>query len=96
MIINKITIPIINDDNSIIAVKPVTNNDLKMTVQPAKIVYKGEEIEPYEGSYEVTPSLSEQILQTAQKKMSQNVIIHEIPISKTLNERGGYTVIIGG
>lgn len=51
----------------------------------------------YEGDYEVTPSLSEEItLETAKKLMSDDVTIHKVPRYDVANEAGGKTVYIGG
>ena len=53
------------------------------------------EADPYDGPYEVTPSFSEQTLATNQKFMLNNVIVYEIPVTRTSNPQGGLTVIIG-
>lgn len=50
--------------------------------------------EEYEGSYEVTPKLEEQILQTAEKVMTNDLKIKEIPYAEVTNPAGGTTVII--
>jgi len=50
--------------------------------------------EHYEGSYEVTPSSSEQILETKNKTMIDNLIVNPIPYSVVDNEKG-LTVTIG-
>lgn len=34
---------------------------------------------PYHGEYEVTPSEEEQVLETAMKTLSQNVVVNPIP-----------------
>lgn len=51
--------------------------------------------EVYEGSYIVTPSVSKQILDTANKLMKSDVIIEEIPYAEVGNNSGGKTVTIG-
>lgn len=51
--------------------------------------------EPYEGEYEITPKLQTQTLPTAQKTMTNNLIIKEIPFSEVGNTSGGTTVCIG-
>jgi hypothetical protein len=51
--------------------------------------------EKYTGSYEVTPRADEQILDTANKIMSDDVTIKEIPYAEVTNPAGGITVIIG-
>lgn len=51
---------------------------------------------PYMDSYEVTPSMNEQVLQTQSKLMIDDVTVHAIPFTRTTNASGGYTAIIGG
>lgn len=51
--------------------------------------------EVYEGSYIVTPSVSKQTLDTANKLMKSDVIIEEIPYAEVGNNSGGKTVTIG-
>ncbi len=51
----------------------------------------------YTGDYVVTPKLNgEIVLETKGKKMTDNVIVKEIPISKIVNPNGGITLKIGG
>lgn len=50
----------------------------------------------YEGSYEVTPSVDPQQLETENKVMKENVNIKSIPFYKVSNIHHGNTVIIGG
>jgi len=49
----------------------------------------------YDGSYEVTPRLYAQSLDTDGKLMEDDVTVYEIPISHTTNPTGGLTVLIG-
>lgn len=49
---------------------------------------------PFEGSYEVTPTTSEQVLPTRTKTMANDLTVHQIPYVETTNESGGYTVSI--
>lgn len=48
----------------------------------------------YQGSYEVTPTASEQYLQTMNKTLTKNVTVHSTPYYEASNEQGGYTVTI--
>lgn len=48
----------------------------------------------YEGLYTVTPSQSQQVLETEGKLMSDNVVVNSIPFYKTGNNYG-YTIYIG-
>lgn len=50
----------------------------------------------YQGPYTVTPSSSEQILETEYKMMTDDVTVHSIPYFSTENPQGGNTVYIGG
>lgn len=50
----------------------------------------------YDGAYEVTPAFEEQVLDTKDKIMSENVTVHKIPRYDVSNEAGGKTVYIGG
>ena len=52
-------------------------------------------VETYDGSYEVTPRLYAQSLDTDGKLMQDDVTVYEIPISHTTNPTGGLTVLIG-
>lgn len=49
----------------------------------------------YDGEYEVTPRKSEQILETENKSMKENVKINPITYSAVDNPFGGQTVTIG-
>ena len=53
--------------------------------------------EPYIGTYEVVPDVYQaQVLDTANKLLSNNVKVHKIHQYETSNPSGGYTLIIGG
>lgn len=49
----------------------------------------------YEGTYVVDPRKVEQILETANKSMAEDVTVNPIYYSETSNEGGGYTAYIG-
>lgn len=49
----------------------------------------------YGGEYEVTPRLYAQYLDTDGKYMEDDVTVYEIPITRTSNQYGGQTVVIG-
>lgn len=51
--------------------------------------------EVYEGEYEVTPRVYQQVLETRDKIMLNDVVVHIIPLAKTLNTSNGYTATIG-
>lgn len=51
----------------------------------------------YDGEYEITPRPFEQTeLETAGKKLTENVKVLKIPYSEVDNNAGGHTVTIGG
>lgn len=52
------------------------------------------DVDPYTGSYEVTPKVDAQTLQTAQKMMTDDLIVTAIPIYEVSNNSGGHTVYI--
>lgn len=49
----------------------------------------------YEGDYNVTPRVYQQILPTKDKLMLDDVTVEIIPLTKVLNLQNGYTVTIG-
>lgn len=63
-----------------------------MAVELGRPVYMGGE--PYEGPYDVTPKVTAQTLQTAQKLMREDVSVRAIPYFDVSNPAGGNTVYI--
>ena len=67
------------------------------------VIYKGDrtiiapsaDVEVYEGNYAVTPQVSAQTLKTAQKYLSNDITIQEIPYAEVSNSAGGTTATIG-
>lgn len=55
--------------------------------------YVGGEV--YEGSYEVTPSVESQTLETKDRVLTDDITILEIPFFSVGNNSGGSTVYIG-
>lgn len=49
----------------------------------------------YEGEYVITPKFTEQVLETKQKSMSDNVTVEKITTLEVDNEAGGVTYIFG-
>jgi len=64
-------------------------------VEVGKVVIKHDEADDYEGEYTVTPSCESQILETANKKLADDVEIKAIPYYDVANEYGR-TIYIGG
>ena len=50
----------------------------------------------YDGDYQVRPTWFNQILTTRGKRMTDDVLIYDIPLSETSNDAGGLTLNIGG
>lgn len=53
------------------------------------------EAETYKGAYTVVPKVTAQMLPTAQKMMTEDVTVKEIPFFDVSNTSGGTTVYIG-
>lgn len=51
--------------------------------------------EVYMGEYDVTPNIEQQVLETANKVLVENVTIKKIPFFEVGNTSGGTTVYIG-
>lgn len=66
--------------------------DVGMSIGAEYTMVQGD---PYEGAYEVTPRVYAQTLETEGKLMSDDVTVHEIPVTRTTNPTGGLTVLIG-
>lgn len=49
----------------------------------------------YTGDYNVVPKIYQQVLETKDKVMTEDVTIEIIPLAKTINLSNGYTVTIG-
>ena len=64
-------------------------------VEVGRVVIKHDEADDYEGEYTITPSGESQILETANKKLADDVEIKAIPYYDVANEYGR-TIYIGG
>lgn len=53
------------------------------------------DVEFYDGTYTVTPKVDAQTIPTAQKFLTDNMTVKEIPIYNVGNTSGGSTVYIG-
>jgi hypothetical protein len=49
----------------------------------------------YEGEYVITPKFTDQVLETKQKSMSDDVTVEKITTLEVDNEAGGVTYIFG-
>lgn len=59
------------------------------------IIVQGERLPNYEGSYEITPRVVEQMLETKDKSMVDDVTVNAIPYVEVSNVGGGFTATIG-
>lgn len=57
------------------------------------ILVKTDEV--YEGDYNVVPRVYQQVLETKDKLMLDDVTVEIIPLSRVINSSNGYTVTIG-
>ena len=62
-------------------------------IQPVTTYVGGD---PYLGEYVVTPKVDEQIMETKDKVLTEDIKIKNIPFFDVSNESGGSTVFIGG
>ena len=51
--------------------------------------------EPYEGPYTVTPVFRDQVLETTDLLMTDDITVKEIPVAEVSNPAGGVTLTIG-
>lgn len=58
------------------------------------IVVKQVNVPAYEGEYIVIPEVVSQTLETKDKRMTDNVLVREIPYYETTNQQNGLTVYI--
>ena len=66
---------------------------LRATITQGPMITSG--IPNYEGPYEIRPAVQVQELQTAEKRMKDNLLILEIPYAEVTNTSGGMTATIG-
>lgn len=59
------------------------------------VIVQGDRLPNYEGSYEITPRVVEQMLGTKDKSMIDDVTVNAIPYVEVSNIGGGYTATIG-
>ena len=58
-------------------------------------ITEGGEYPLYDGEYVVTPSVNEQVLNTAKKNLNEDIKVKNIPYFEVSNNAGGTTVTIG-
>lgn len=87
---------IVRENKRVIGSVSVTSTLIGKTNVGAVFDGEGASVPEYKGEYSVTPSQNEQTLLTANKRMSKNVTVKEIPYAEVSNVSGGLTVTIGG
>lgn len=68
--------------------------DCSFVISFGEMTFVQQDVLIYEGDYSVTPTVSSQTLQTAQKLMREDLTIKEIPYFVVSNASGGDTVYI--
>lgn len=89
-----ITIPVKLAVENVAIPMRVATDDIEIPVS-ISVSYEAVSGNPYEGSYEVTPTLDDQTLETQGKVMTDDVTVYKIPITRTSNPYDGITVLIG-
>lgn len=81
----------------------LSNGTIKGTLSQGGLKLRGRlttsarNVEVYSGEYNVTPKAWEEtVLPTADKLLTDDVRVFEIPYAEVSNIQGGYTVTIGG
>ena len=82
-----------NEVNSIIPIRFVQTECTFNADFGEVILVKTEEV--YEGDYNVIPRVYQQILETKDKLMLDDITVEIMPLAKTINLSNGYTVTIG-
>lgn len=71
------------------------NRTFDPSIWEAVVVKIVNDVDPYEGSYEVTPKVTAQTIPTAQKFLTEDMRINSIPYHDVKNTSGGNTIFIG-
>lgn len=83
------------DESDVVNISIGISEDVDVSVKDLVVYHTGSGGEIYKGEYSVTPSTQQQVLETKNKSMKDNVTVFEIPIYEVGNEFGT-TMIIGG
>lgn len=81
-----------NSPNQVIG---VNNSQNQIIDVQQDVIVNVNAAETYKGSHEVTPKFVPQTLNTADKMLTKDITVAEIPYVKTPNSAGGMTVTIG-
>lgn len=94
-------IAVLEESAGAVSLAPLFNGAAAEDILAGKRVYADDgsiiegQIKTYAGIYTVTPMITSQKLETAEKYMKDDVRIHTIPTTETANSAGGYTFKIG-
>lgn len=83
------------ENNSVLKMIFAENNSLIKADFGEIVEIVDRDVSYYEGPYLARPTVSQQILETAQLMMRNDVVIEQIPYYKVSNNKGGDTVTIG-
>lgn len=67
----------------------------EVSVEIEETVIRSGDADIYEGPYAVDPTREDQTLETNNKLMADDVVVHAVAYHETANPKGGKTVIIG-
>lgn len=80
--------------NKMIAANQATAND-NLSTLAANLDIGAGKLPDYEGSYQITPRVTEQVLATKNTSLTDNLTVLQIPYASVTNLSGGLTVTIG-
>ena len=89
---NVIPLKVVSDNT--IPLQVVSDNAITLGMEKARVIYINER-PVYTGEYTVTPRIETQVLHTKALRMADDVIVREIPVTRTSNIYDGITVLIG-
>lgn len=88
-----ITIKLYPENDEGISLEIIGESENAVTLEPVP-EGSGQHYEVYPGAYEVNPDVVEQVLDTAWKLMTDDLVVHKIPYFEESNASGGTTVYI--
>lgn len=72
-----------------------SDQNIPITFENLQQITTTPDVEFYDGSYEVTPKVISQTMETAQKFLTDDMTVKAIPFFNVANTSGGNTVYIG-
>jgi hypothetical protein len=83
-------------DQKVISLEISDDNTHQMEIESPIVIQQVDDSEKYEGEYTITPKFTEQILETKNKFLKDDIDVEAISVSRVTNLSGGTTVYIGG